>query len=335
MLMIAGQLDGEVPLTRVVCLTLDQLPAAVLPITETVPSSTDNEEKLISSESLQKESSSLGSGQMHHYHRGVVMDIEATKWCHPEQPSGPGQEQELGKKESGEHRKRQPIIFVRYAVTDSDQEAIGKSAKELSDEGISQREISCSFNEIQYVVSLLQEQENCVDEAYRTQWKEKSAFNGTVFRLSLLRPTLEPLFPHRTAVLKREAHKKRMLRRQAEEQMRKDELQVRRDKGEIVDKVCCKLGCEEWALLRCSRCQNEFYCREKRKLICVVFLSSFSFLSFLCATGPINVFHFLTVLHHDIILQTNARTGMNGIERCVCRDNTSSVRCQVVLFVCL
>ena len=205
------------------------------------------------------------------------MDIEAIKWCHPEQPSGSEKEQEKGEqKESCERRKRPPIIFVRYAVTDNDREAIDNSAKELSDEGISQRHISCSLDEIQHVVSLLQEHEACVDEAYRTQWKEKSAFNGTVFRLSLLRPTLEPLFPHRTAELKRKAIKERRMKLQAEEQMRMDELQMRRDKGEVVDKVCCKIGCEKWALLQCSRCQNVCYCREKRKLIAavVVFYSS-------------------------------------------------------------
>ena len=273
MLMIAGHLDSEVPLTRVVFLTLDQLPAADLPISAMITSSTDSAAKVVScpSESLQKETSSLSSGQMQQYHRGVVMDIEAIKWCHPEKPSGPGKEQELGEnKKSSERRKRLPIIFVRYAVTDSDREAIDNSAKELSDEGISQRRISCSVDEIQHVVSLLQEQEDCVDEAYRTQWKEKSAFNGTVFRLSLLRPTLEPLFPHRTAELKRKARKERMIKRQAEAQMRMDELQMRKDRGEIIDKVCCKLGCEEWALLQCSRCPNVCYCREKRKLIVVV-----------------------------------------------------------------
>ena len=133
------------------------------------------------------------------------------------------------------------------------------------------------------MVSLLQEQEGCVDEAYRLQWKEKSPLNGTVFRLSLLQPTLDPLIPHRTAELtrqdERQARKKerseqrarqqrrleRMMKLQAEEQMRKDELQMRRDRGEIVDKVCCKLGCEEWALLQCSRCPNAWYCRFERE----------------------------------------------------------------------
>ena len=261
MLMIAGHLDSKVPLTRILCVTLDQLPAAVLPASTL----------------------SLGNGQMQH--RGVVMDIEAIKWCHPEQPSGPENEQKLGEKESCEQqRKLQPMIFVRYAVTDSaqesnlvDREAIDHSANELSDEGISQRRISCSVEEIQYAVSLLQEQEACVDEAYRTKWKEKSALNGTVFRLSLLRPTLEPLFPHRTAKLKQQARKERLMKLQAEAQMRMDELQMRRDRGEIVDKVCCKLGCEEWALLQCPRCPNACYCREKRKLIGAVLLFLFPF----------------------------------------------------------
>ena len=285
MLMIAGHLDSKVPLTRILCVTLDQLPAAVLPASTL----------------------SLGNGQMQH--RGVVMDIEAIKWCHPEQPSGPENEQKLGEKESCEQqRKLQPMIFVRYAVTDSaqesnlvDREAIDHSANELSDEGISQRRISCSLEEIQYAVSLLQEQEACVDEAYRTKWKEKSALNGTVFRLSLLRPTLEPLFPHRTAKLKQQAHKERMMKRQAEEQMRMDELQMRRDKGEIVDKVCCKLGCEEWALLQCSRCPNVCYCCEKRKLmIAVVLLSLFPFPPFPCVIGLMNgaLLHVVLSLHH-------------------------------------
>ena len=279
MLMIASHLDSKAPLTRILCLASDRLPVPVLPISTAVTSSTGSEKKAISipSESLQ-EISSLNSGQMHHRHGGVVIDIEAIKWCHPEQPSRPENEQEVDVKESGEQRKRQPIIFVRYAVTDSDQEAIDKSANELSDEGISQRRISCSLDEIQYVVSLLQQQEDCVDEAYRTQWKEKSAVNGTVFRLSLLRPTLEPLFPYRTAKLKRraerQAREKERIAQLARQQRRKErlmmleaELQMRRDKGEIVDKVCCKLGCDEWALLQCSRCQNVYYCREKRKLI--------------------------------------------------------------------
>ena len=60
MLMIAGHLDSKVPLTRILCVTLDQLPAVVL-ATSALP---------------------LGSGQMQH--RGVVMDIETIKWCHPE-----------------------------------------------------------------------------------------------------------------------------------------------------------------------------------------------------------------------------------------------------------
>ena len=315
-LLIAGHLDSKVPLTRVVCWALDQLPSAALPTSTMVTTSTDsnsnsNKEVVSSpSESLQKEASSIGSGQMHHhrYHqREVVMDIEAIKWCHPDQPSGPGNEQELGEKESCEQqRKLQPVIFVRYAVTDSaqasnlvDREAIDHSAKELSDEGISQKHISCSMDEIQHVVSLLHEQEGCVDEAYRTEWKEKSAVNGTVFRLSLLRPTLEPLFPHRTAELKRRAERQarkkerseqrarhqrwieRMAKLQAEEQMRKDELKLRLDRGEIVDRVCCKLGCEEWALLQCPRCPNACYCRIERTLIDYDLLFSFPFFYFL------------------------------------------------------
>ena len=294
MLMIAGHLDSEVPLTRVVCVALDQLPAVALPTCAMVTSSTGSKEKTgcFPSESLQKEATSLASVQVYQ-HQGVVMDIEAIKWCHPEQPplGVPGEELKLGEKEQLEQRKNLlPVIFVRYAVTDSAQEslvreAIDNSVKELSDQGVSQRRISCSLEEIQHVVSLLQEQEACMDEAYRLQWKEKSALNGTVFRLSLLRPTLEPLFPHRTAQLKQRAERlareekrmeqlarhqrriERMMKLEAEEQMRKDELQMRRDRGEIVDKVCCKLGCEEWALLQCARCPNAWYCRFERKSI--------------------------------------------------------------------
>ena len=123
MLMIAGHLDSEVPLTRVVCVALDQLPATTLPIS----AGASSKEEVVSSpsESLPKETSSLESGQLHHrYHQQeVVMDIEAIKWCHPEQPSGPGNEQELGEKEScDQQRKLQPMIFVRYAVTDSAQD---------------------------------------------------------------------------------------------------------------------------------------------------------------------------------------------------------------------
>ena len=156
MLLIAGHLDSEVPPTRVVCWALDQLPAAAIPNNTIVTSSTCSKEEVVSSpsESLPKEASSLSSGQM--YHRGVVMDIEAIKWCHPDQPSGPGIEQDVGEKESSEQQRRlQPVIFVRYAVTDSadennlvDREAIDNSAKELSDEGISQKRISCSMDEI-------------------------------------------------------------------------------------------------------------------------------------------------------------------------------------------
>ena len=236
MLMIAGHLDSEVPFTRIVCVALDQLPTAAIPNSAMVTSSTGSNEEMVSSssESLQKKTSSLESSQIHQHRRyhqqGVVMDIEAIKWCHPEQPSGPGNEVKIGEKEVlCEQRKLQPVIFVRYAVTDStqecnlvDREAIDHSAKELSDKGISQRLISCSVDEIQYVVSLLQEQEACVDEAYRTKWQEKSALNGTVFRLSLLRPTLEPLFPHRTAQLKQRAE------RQARENRRIEQLAVGR-----------------------------------------------------------------------------------------------------------
>ena len=287
MLMIAGRLDSEVLLTRVVCVALDQLPAASIASSTMVTSGTGSKESS-PSESSQKEASALGSVQV--YQRGVVMDIEAIKWCHPEQPSIPGQEQEEGEKEICEKQKLQPMIFVRYAVTDStqesylvDREAIDHSVNELSDDGVSQKRISCSLDEIQYVESLLQEQEACVDEAFRIKWKEKSPLNGTIFRLSLLRPTLEPLFPYRTAQLQRRAERQaleskriekearrqrrieRMLKSQADEQMRKDELQMRLDRDEIVDKVCCKPECEEWALLQCPRCPNAFYCRLERK----------------------------------------------------------------------
>ena len=308
MLMIAGHLDSEVPLSRVVCVALNHLPAATHSNSAMITSIMGSKEEVgVSSpaESLQKETSSLECRQMHqHHHRyhqqEVVMDIEAIKWCHPEQPSGPGNEVKIGEKEVlCEQRKLQPVIFVRYAVTDStqecnlvDREAIDHSAKELSDDGISQRHISCSVDEIQYVVSLLQEQEACVDEAYRTKWQEKSALNGTVFRLSLLRPTLEPLFPHRTAQLKQWAERQarenkrieqlarrkrrleRMVKLLAEEQHRKDELQTRLARGDVVDKVCSKPGCEEWALLQCSRCPNACYCRVERKSIGTSLLSS-------------------------------------------------------------
>ena len=287
MLMIASNLDSGVLLTRVACWALYQSSAAALPSSTTVMPSTDSQEEVVSppSESLPKEASSLQSGQMHH-HREVVMDIEDIKWCHPEQPSG------LDEKDSCEQqRKLQPIIFVRYAVTGSAdgsnlggrKEAIDDSAKELSDEGVSQRHISCSLEEVQHLESLLLEQEDCVDEAYRIKWMEKSALNGKVFRLSLLRPTLEPLFPHKAAKLKRRAERQaredkriEQLARQArrnerirklelDEQLRKDELQMRLAEDEVVDRVCCKLGCEEWALLQCRRCPNACYCRVERK----------------------------------------------------------------------
>ena len=271
MLMIAGHLDSEVPPTRVVCVALDQLLAVVV------------ESRL-------------------------VMDIESIKWCHPEQPSEPGNELKLGE---NEQQKLQPMIFVRYAVTYSvdeshlvDREAIDHSANELSDQGISQKRILCSLDEIQHVVSLLQEQEECVDEAYRTKWKGKSALNGTVFRLSLLRPTLEPLFPYRTAQLKRRAERQarenklikqrarqqrrieRVLKLQLEELMRQDELQLRRERDEIIDKVCCKPGCEEWALLQCPRCPNACYCRLSRKSINNILISLYNDvqMSFLLST---------------------------------------------------
>ena len=280
MLMIAGHLDSKVPLTRIVCVALNQLPAtAAHPNNAIVTSSGESNKEVVSS----PKTMSLGSSQI----QRVVMDIETIKWCHPEhQPSG----KESDNTESYVQRKLQPMIFVRYAVTDSvqdsnlvDREALDHSAKELSDQGISERRISCSLDEIQYAMSLLQEQEACVDEAYRTKWKEKSVLNGTVFRLSLLRPTLEPLFPHRTAQLKLRAEQQarevkrseqrarqqrrmeRVVKLQTEEQMRKDELQMRLDRGEVVDKVCCKLGCEEWALLQCPRCPNACYCRVERK----------------------------------------------------------------------
>ena len=350
MLMIAGHLDSEVPLTRVVCVALDQLPATTLPIS----AGASSKEEVVSSpsESLPKETSSLESGQLHHrYHQQeVVMDIEAIKWCHPEQPSGPGNEQEISeKKESCEQRNQlQPMIFVRYAVTDSthesylvDREAIDHSAKELSDEDISQKRISCSLEEIQYAVSLLQEQEACVDEAYRTKWKEKSALNGTVFRLSLLRPTLEPLFPHRTALLKQRAERQaredrrieqlarrqrrseRMMKLLAEEQQRKDELQTRLARGEVVDRVCSKPGCEEWALLQCSRCPNACYCRAERTSNVLL---TFFLLALLKS--------FFSILY-DFLMQINVKTGYNGMERCVGRNNTSDVRWQRVMFLCL
>ena len=350
MLMIAGHLDSEVPLTRIVCVALDQLPATTLPIS----AGASSKEEVVSSpsESLPKETSSLESGQLHHrYHQQeVVMDIEAIKWCHPEQPSGPGNEQEISeKKESCEQRNQlQPMIFVRYAVTDSthesylvDREAIDHSAKELSDEDISQKRISCSLEEIQYAVSLLQEQEACVDEAYRTKWKEKSALNGTVFRLSLLRPTLEPLFPHRTAQLKQRAERQaredrrveqlarrqrrseRMMKLLAEEQQRKDELQTRLARGEVVDRVCSKPGCEEWALLQCSRCPNACYCRAERTSNVLL---TFFLLALLKS--------FFSILY-DFLMQINVKTGYNGMERCVGRNNTSDVRWQRVMFLCL
>ena len=302
MLMIAGHLDSRAPLTRIVCMALDQLPAVAKQ-----PNSADigNNEEMVSPpfESLQKDASSQASSQSlqhHRYHQQeVVMDIEAIKWCHPDQPSIPGQEQNVGVKETGEQRKLlQPVIFVRYVATDStqesnlvDREAIEHSAKELYDDGISLKRISCSLDEIQYAASLLQEQEACVDEGYRTKWKENSALNGTLFRLSLLRPTLEPLFPYRTAQLKLRAERQarevkrieqlarrqrryeRMVKLEAEEQQRKDELETRLARDELVDRVCSKPGCEEWALLQCARCPNACYCRLSRKSIGSVLLS--------------------------------------------------------------
>ena len=255
------------------------------------------------------------------------MDIEAIKWCHPDQPSIPGQELDIGVKETGEQRKLlQPVIFVRYAATDSTQEsylvdrkAIDHSAKELSDEGISQKRISCSLDEIQYVVSLLQEHEACVDEAYRAKWTEKSALNGTMFRLSLLRPTLEPLFPYRTAQLKLRAERQarevkgieqlarrqrrfeRMVMLEVEDQQRKDELEMRLARDEIVDRVCSKPGCEEWALLQCARCPNVVYCRLSRKSIGSVVITPTS----LCA----NVFLSHTAFH------TNADQRQDWVQR--------------------
>ena len=359
MLMIASHLDGEVPLTRVVCVALYQSPAAALSSSRTVMSRTGSHEEVGSSlsESLLKETSSVESGHMFHHHlREVVMDIEAIKWCHPEQPSGLGEKEESCEQQ----RKLQPVIFVRYAVTDSAEggsnvgdrkTAIDHSVKELSDEGISQRHISCTLEEIQHVQSLLQEQAPCVDDAYRTVWMEKSVLNETVFQLSLLRPTLEPLFPHRTAKLKRRAERQarrkerseqrarhqrwieRMSKLQEEEQMREDELQMRRDRGEVVDRVCSKPGCEEWALLQCPRCPNACYCRIERKSMFIfrtmynVFLSFRSFYCFANVSLSPSVFLFL--------MQINARTGCNDIERCVCRNNTLDVLWDHVMLMCL
>ena len=343
MLMIAGHLDSKAPLTRIACVALYQSSAASHPSSTTVMSSTGSEEEVVSSpsESLQKETSSLESGEMYHHQRGLVMDIEAIKWCHPDQPSGLDEKEESCEQQ----RKLQPVIFVRYAVTDSakGESSLDHSAAEVSDEDISQRHISCSLEEIQYAVSLLQEQEGCVDEAYRTKWMGKSGVNGTVFRLSLLRPTLEPLFPYMTAKLKRRAERQarevklreqqarqerrieQMMKLETEEQMRNDELQMRLARGEVVDRVCCKLGCDEWALLQCPRCPNACYCRIERKSL------FFIFWLILCMSSLLS----LTCRLYAILMQTNVRTGCNGIARYVCRNNTSDVRYHHVMFVCL
>ena len=90
-----------------------------------------------------------------------------------------------------------PVVFVRYAESKAGPgglltESLEKSAKELPNQGSNQRTIHCTSDEIEYILSILDEARGHISVPYLQKWKKRSPFNDKLFKLSFIRPALVP-----------------------------------------------------------------------------------------------------------------------------------------------
>ena len=169
MLMIASHLDSGEPLNRVICWTLND----TAPISTRIPSSDVKQS---------------GDGNGHKtnddiivksFPRGVIIDIEAIKQM----------------KTSASPNT--PVVFVRYAESKAGPgglltETLEQSAKELPNRGTNQRTIHCTSDEIEYILSILDEAREHISSTYLKKWKKRSTFNDKLFKFSFIRPALAP-----------------------------------------------------------------------------------------------------------------------------------------------
>ena len=282
MLMIASHLDSGEPLNRIICWTLND----TTPISTRDVSYSDMKAAAGGGTSEEVKEYNSGDGQeIIVKPRGVVIDIEAIKQM----------------KTSASPNT--PVVFVRYAESKAGPgglltEFLELSANELPNHGSNQRTIHCTSDEIDYILSILDEASKNVSSSYQNKWKKKSKYNDKLFKLSFIRPALVPAFPHADAQYQRyldrierkkwrdeqrtilekiieegkrkskmETALRRKRRAQAEldEIARKDELVARKARGEIMNKTCQWGECNEIALMQCSRCTKAFYCSRRRK----------------------------------------------------------------------
>ena len=283
MLMIASHLDSGEPLNRIICWTLnDTAPVSTRDIRYSdmkKAGGISEEVKEINGDDGQEINVSIAKP------RGVVIDIEAIKQM----------------KTSASPNT--PVLFVRYAESKAGPgglltEFLELSANELPNQGSNQRTIHCTSEEIDYILSILDEASKNINSSYQNKWKNKSKYNDKLFKLSFLRPALVPAFPHADAQLQRyharierkkwrddqramlekiieegkrkskiETALRRKRRAQAEQDeiARKQEIITRKARGEIMNKTCVWGDCDETALVQCSRCTKAFYCSRRRK----------------------------------------------------------------------
>ena len=329
MLMIASHLDSGEPLHRVICWTLNDTASVTsrdlikYADLKTAGGTSEEVKELVGIDGNEPNNSIVKS---HATPRGVVIDIEAIKQM----------------KTSASPNT--PILFVRYAESKAGpggllSESLELSASDLPNRGSNQRTIHCTSDEIDYILSILDEGSKNVSSSYQNQWKKRSKYNDSLFKLSFIRPALAPAFPHadaqyqryleriqrkkwrdeQRAILekvieegKRKSKIATALRRQKraqsaqDELLRQQELVARKARGEIMDKTCQWGDCNEIALVQCSRCTKAYYCSRRRKSYHPLFRCCIFGRSYIRSLAPWGLISFLSLITlHYISNQMN------------------------------
>ena len=180
MLMIASHLDSGEPLHRVICWTLnDTAPVSPRILNPNVKRAGGNNNEIKQSGDGDDGQTTNDGTLVNSFPRGVIIDIEAIKQM----------------KTSG--NPNTPVVFVRYAESNAGPgglltETLEQSAKELPNHGSNQRTIHCTSEEIEYILSILDEAREHISSSYLKKWKKRSTFNESLFKFSFIRPALAP-----------------------------------------------------------------------------------------------------------------------------------------------
>ena len=212
MLMIVSHMDSGSPLNRIICLTIDDSSNLVANY-----SNIQADVKIAGGgcEEVKSSVESVGGGLQ----RGIIIDILSIKQM------------------ATSVSPNTPVVFIRYAETKPGQHdlLLSNTAHDFANSCT----VHCTSSEIESILLILEEESWAISSSYQKKWKKQSTYNGTSFKLSLIRPVTESSLPSEVST------QKVITRKQSTQKLRR---------------TCSLPGCTSNAHHQCSLCKTSYYC---------------------------------------------------------------------------